>query len=252
MSVSLKGRTAIITGASSGIGRAVALALAHEGCKVAIAARRQDKLDELKQEIEKTGGVVLVKQTDVVNRQQVKDLVAETIKTFGHVDILINNAGIMPLTLLKNLHEDEWEKTIDVNVKGVLNGIGAVLPHMLERNSGDIINISSDAGRKVFSGGAIYCGSKWALEAITQGLRLETEGTKIRVTSIQPGGTYSELGNSITDSDPILKKNGEEYMSKVQKLLAGEDIARAVVYAATQPENCAINEILVRPTNQRN
>jgi len=136
---------------------------------------------------------------------------------------------------------------VDVNIKGVLNGVGAVLPGMLERKEGDIINISSDAGRKLFPGGAVYCATKWAVEAFTQGLRQETEGTKIRVLSIQPGATSSELGNSITD------KSVFESFAKnpLERFLDAEDVANAVLYALQQPPHCAINEILLRPTCQR-
>ena len=141
---------------------------------------------------------------DVVKRDEVNELVRFAEKQYEKpVDVLINNAGVMPLSFLKNLHQDEWDRMIDVNIKGVLNGIAAVLPSMRERKAGDIINISSDAGRKLFPGGTVYCATKWAVEAITQGLRQETEGTNIRVLSIQPGATSSELGSSITDQEVL-------------------------------------------------
>jgi len=136
---------------------------------VCTGARRVEKLEAVKKEIESFGGTALIQKTDVTKREEVKALVAEAEKQFGEVHILVNNAGVMPLTMFRSLHEDEWEQMIDVNIKGVLNGIGAVLPSFLKRGSGDIVNISSDAGRKLFEGGGVYCATKWAVEAITQG-----------------------------------------------------------------------------------
>eukprot|EP01094_Clydonella_sp_ATCC50884_P018245 TRINITY_DN3350_c0_g1_i1.p2 TRINITY_DN3350_c0_g1~~TRINITY_DN3350_c0_g1_i1.p2 ORF type:complete len:234 (+),score=73.56 TRINITY_DN3350_c0_g1_i1:257-958(+) len=186
----------------------------------------------------------LTVQTDVVQRDQVKALVKAATDAYGPVDALINNAGVMPLSLLKNLHEDEWERMVDVNIKGVLNGIAAVLPTFLERKKGDLINISSDAGRKVFNGGAVYCGTKWAVEAITQGLRQETADTNIRVTSIQPGATTTELGNSITDQEVIAGFTPF-------RMLDADDIARSVLYVMEQPEHCSVNEVMIRAVAQR-
>jgi len=252
--MSLSGKNAVVTGASSGIGEAIVKGLAVEGANVVLAARRVDKLNSLvsllqqQQQERSLSNRFLVVQTDVTKRDQVKALVAAAEKEFGAIDIFINNAGVMPLTLFKNLREDEWELTVDVNIKGVLNGIGAVLPSMLKNNKGDIVNISSDAGRKVFPGGGVYCGTKAAVEAITASLRMETAGTNIRVTSIQPGFTSSELGTSIKDPDTL--KMGEEFMSKVKPLEA-EDVARAVIYTVSQPPNVSICEILLRPTQQR-
>eukprot|EP01099_Mayorella_cantabrigiensis_P002727 TRINITY_DN2202_c0_g1_i1.p1 TRINITY_DN2202_c0_g1~~TRINITY_DN2202_c0_g1_i1.p1 ORF type:complete len:275 (+),score=89.74 TRINITY_DN2202_c0_g1_i1:89-826(+) len=244
--MALEGKVAIVTGASAGIGEQIAKLFAKEKAKVVLAARREDRLNALKAEIESSGGVALVVKTDVTDRQQCKDLVRIAEEKLGPVNILINNSGIMPLTFVKNLHEDEWEKTIDVNIKGVLNCIAAVLPGMLARNSGDIVNISSDAGRKVFPGAAIYCGTKWAVEAITQGLRLETANTNLKITSIQPGATKSELIQSVTDTEVL------DFLGKPPfELLDSEDVARATLFAVSQPPNCAINEIMLRPTGQR-
>jgi len=244
--MSLEGKVAIVTGASAGIGEQIAKLFAKEKAKVVLAARREDRLNALKAEIEAAGGVALVVKTDVTVRQECKDLVRIAEEKFGPVNILINNSGIMPLTFVKNLHEDEWEKTIDVNIKGVLNCIAAALPGMLARNSGDIVNISSDAGRKVFPGAAIYCGTKWAVEAITQGLRLETANTNLRITSIQPGATKSDLLSTCTDQEVL------DFLGKPPfEFLDSEDVARATLFAVSQPPGCAINEIMLRPTGQR-
>jgi len=237
-------KVVVITGASSGIGEAIAKLLASKGAKVVLGARRTDRLEKVKEEITAAGGEAHFVKTDVTKRDEVKALVAEATSTFGPVDCMINNAGVMPLSMMKNVREDEWELMVDVNIKGVLNGIGAVLSGFRERNAGDIINISSDAGRKVFPGGAVYCGTKWAVEAITQGLRLETGGTNIRITSIQPGATTSELGNAIKD---------EEVLSNFSpmRFLDAEDIARAVLYVIEQPPHCSVNEMLIRSVEQR-
>ncbi len=242
----LSGRVAIVTGASSGIGAAVARALAAEGAQVVLAARRAARLDALRSEIEAAGGAVLVVPTDVTQREQVKALVAQAEAAFGPVDILVNNAGVMPLTLMKNLHEEEWERMVDVNLKGVLHGIGAVLGGMLARGRGDIVTISSDAGRKVFPGSAVYSGTKWAVEAILQGLRMETAGSGLRVSSIQPGAVATELTEHITDEDLMSGDNPFASM----RILDPEDVARAVLFVLAQPPHASINEVLLRPSEQ--
>ena len=181
-------RVAIITGASSGIGAATARKLAAEGIAVSLAARRRERLEALAKEIEESGGECLIVETDVTVRAQVEALVEETVNTFGRVDILINNAGVMLLSYMRNAHVDEWEKMIDVNLKGPLFGIGAVMPIMREQGSGHIINVSSMAGRRVFPSGAVYCGTKFGLHAITEGLRSELgHKNNIRATIIAPG-----------------------------------------------------------------
>lgn len=244
--MSLFGKVVVVTGASSGIGEAIAQTLAGRGCKVVLAARRVENLEQLKTKIMRSKGQCIVVQTDVCKREEVKALLHTAEKEYGPIDILINNAGVMPLSFMKNCHEDEWERMIDVNVKGVLNCIAAVLPGMLERNSGDIVNISSDAGRKVFPSGAVYCATKWAVEAITQGLRLETAGTKLRIVSIQPGATKTELINTITDEEV------KDMLAKgTMHLLDAQDVANSVVHALSQPPHCSVNEVLIRPTDQR-
>lgn len=239
-------KTAIITGASSGIGEATARALGKAGFNIVLAARSLEKLEKLKNELSSEGIKSIAIKTDVVNRDDLQAMANAAISEFGSIDLLVNNAGIMPLSFMKNLHHDEWNQMIDVNIKGVLNGIEAVLPTMMEKKSGHIINISSVAGVKVFPSSAVYSGTKWAVEAITEGLRMEMSSTfNLRTTVIRPGGTESNLKSTITDPDV-----GAMFAARKAQVLKAEDIANAIVYAATQPENVSVNEILVRSTTQ--
>jgi NADP-dependent 3-hydroxy acid dehydrogenase YdfG len=240
-------KSIIITGASSGIGEVTARLLASKGYNLALAARSTDKLEELKSELEKAGAKVIAVKTDVTKRSEVKELAKKTIEAFGTIDVLVNNAGIMPLSFLKNLHEDEWEQTIDVNIKGVLNGIGAVLPKMMENKKGHIINVSSVAGVKVYPTSSVYCGTKWAVEAITEGVRQELgKEFNIRTTSIRPGATKSNLVSTITDQE-VMKwfESWGEF-----EFLETDVIANSILYAIEQPDNVSISEILIRPTDQ--
>jgi len=238
----LNGKVAVVTGASSGIGRAIALHLSSAGVKVALAARRAELLVSLKEEIESAGGTTISVPTDVVDAAQVKHLVHETEKRLGDVDILVNNAGVMYYTLMKNLHVDEWNRQVDVNIKGVLNGIGCVLEKMLKRKTGHIVNMSSNAARKGFEGLAVYSGTKFFIEGLCQGMRAELKGSGVRITNIQPGDVQTELLQHTTDKEAL----GAATESSVEVLTA-DDIARAVVFALEQPANVAINEILVEP-----
>lgn len=242
---SLGGKVAIVTGASSGIGEAVARALAENGAKVVLAARRKERLDKIRDEIAEMGDVAVSVATDVVNRQEVLDLVAHTKKTLGPVDIIVNCAGLGYYTTLKNCLLDEWERMVDVNCKGVMNSIAAVLPGMLTRKKGHIISISSNAGRKVFAGLTVYSATKFFVEALMQGLRLETVGSGIKVTTIQPGDVSTEFGAGGADAQA--RENYE--VSENIKRLNPNDIASAIVYAATQPDHCAVNEIMLEPTD---
>ena len=239
-------KTAIITGASSGIGEVTAKALGKVGFSIVLAARSLEKLEKLKKELNSEGIKAIAIKTDVVNRDDMQALAKAAIDEFGSIDLLVNNAGIMPLSFMKNLHHEEWNQMIDVNIKGVLNGIEAVLPTMMKKKSGHIINISSVAGVKVFPSSAVYSGTKWAVEAITEGLRLEmTNNFNLRTTVIRPGGTESNLKSTITDSEVVAM-----FASSKNEPLKAEDIANAIVYAATQPENVSVNEVLVRSTTQ--
>ncbi|XP_065058654.1 uncharacterized protein LOC135686369 [Rhopilema esculentum] len=240
----LTGKVAIVTGASSGIGAAIARKLADLGASVAMAARRLDRLEEVRNEIVQDGNVAIAVKADVVNSKHMLDVVAQTEQTLGPVDIVVCCAGVMYYTMMKNFHVEEWERTVDVNCKGILNTVAAVLPGMLQRESGHVVNISSDAGRKVFPGLSVYSASKFFVEAFSQGLRLETADSGIKVTTIQPGDVRTELIHHTTDAEA---KSEYDMSDKTPKILEPEDIANAVVFAITQPEYCAINEILVEP-----
>ena len=243
----IKDKVVIITGASSGIGYATALSLAKEGAKLVVGARRTDRLDDLVKEIEKIGGQVLSQKLDVTKKSNCDDLVNTAIKKWGKVDVIINNAGLMPLSFIKNLKVDEWDQMVDVNIKGVLYCTAAVLPHMREAKSGHVINISSVAGRIVFPAGSVYCATKHAVTAFSEGLRQElSPRNNIRVTTIDPGVVSTELTNTITDES--LEKFVET--SKQMEALKAEDIASAIIFAISAPNHVSVNEILVRPTTQ--
>jgi NADP-dependent 3-hydroxy acid dehydrogenase YdfG len=242
----LRGKTALVTGASSGIGEATARRLAEHGVKVALAARRGDRLAALAAELCDAGGEVISVVTDVTVRDQVEALARATRDAFGQIDILVNNAGIMPLSFMKNLHVEEWERMVDVNIKGVLYAIAAVLPDMCARKSGHIVNVSSVAGRRLFPSGAVYCGTKFAVTAISEGLRAELSASDgIRVTAIEPGAVATELTQTITDPAVI-----EMFGARQMRRLEADDIARAVLYAVSQPGHVDVAEILVMPTDQ--
>ena len=241
-------KTAIITGASSGIGEATAHALTSEGFAVVLAARSIDKLETLKSDLSAKGYKSLAVKADVTIRDDMKAVAKAALDEFGRIDVLINNAGIMPLSFLKNLHEEEWEWTIDVNVKGVMNSIAAVLPAMMEQKDGHIVNISSIAGIGVFQSAAVYSGTKYAVEAITEGIRLElTVPYNIRATSIRPGGVETNLMSTITDQEVFAAF--EPMLSSI-KFLQSEDIAKAIVYAVNQDPNVSVDHVCVRPSYQ--
>lgn len=243
----LAGKVAVVTGASSGIGAAVAAALAAEGADVAIAARRVEALDSLKSKITSTSGVkVLTKATDVTDRTQVEALIKATEETLGPVDVLVACAGVMYYTLMKNVHVDEWERTLDVNCKGLLHCLSSTVPSMLARSQGHIVAISSDAGRKVFPGLGVYSASKMFVEGTLQALRVETAGSGLRVTSVQPGNVATDLLGMSTDQE-ALKKYGEPSGAKV---LDAKDVAESIVYAVTRPEHVAVNEVLIEPRDE--
>jgi NADP-dependent 3-hydroxy acid dehydrogenase YdfG len=240
----VSGKSIIITGASSGIGEATAKLLAEHGAKLMLAARRDDRLEKLVAEIESAGGTATYQTVDVTQCNQVEALAKTTLEQYGKIDVLINNAGIMPLSRLDQLKVDEWERTIDINIKGVLYGIAAVLPHMQKAQSGHIINIASVAGHKVYPSSVVYCSTKFAVRAISEGLRQEV-GAHIRSTIISPGAVATELTNSI--SDPEAAKN---INALYEMAIQPEAIAQAIRYAIEQPKEVDVNEILIRPTAQ--
>jgi NADP-dependent 3-hydroxy acid dehydrogenase YdfG len=242
----LCGLVAIVTGASSGIGAATAVALAKEGAHVALAARRTEALESLKTKLVSQGSKVLVKQTDVTQKAQVESLVRATEAALGPVDILVSCAGVMYFTMMANVQTEEWERTVDVNCKGLLHCLSSTVPSMLSRGSGHIVAISSDAGRKVFPGLGVYSASKFFVEATLQALRVETAGTGLRVTSVQPGNVATELLAMSTDAE-ALKKYGEPSGATV---LEAEDVANSIVYALKQPQHVAVNEVLIEPRDE--
>jgi len=244
---SLRNRVAVVTGASSGIGAAVVRALNAGGAHVALAARREEALLEIQAGLDSGGGrKCMVCPTDVTDREQVCSLVARLEEELGPVEVLVNCAGVMYYTLMKNRRAEEWERTVEVNCKGALNCVGAVLSGMLERGRGHIVTISSDAGRKVFPGLVVYSASKFFVEALSQGLRLETAGMGVKVTTIQPGNVATDL-ISMSGDEEALEEYGQPGKSRV---LDPEDVAASVVHALVQPEHVAVNEILVEPRDE--
>ena len=236
----------IITGASSGIGEATAIRLSKEGNSLVLAARREDKLIELKDKLQSENTEIITHTTDVTNRNDVISLVKKTMEVFGKVDVLINNAGIMPLSFIEEGRVEDWDRMIDVNLKGLLYGINEVVPIMKEQNSGHIINVSSVAGRRVFPTAAVYCATKFGVNAITEGLRLELSAKyNIKVTAIEPGATLTELQSHIPNAE--IRENFAKRM-ETMTFLEATDIAEAIHYAISQPKHVNVTEILIHPT----
>lgn len=246
--MNIKNKVAIITGASSGIGEATALKLAKEGAKVVLTARSEDKLKALAKKIEKENGDALVVTADVTDSKEFKDVVKKAIDKFGSVHILVNNAGLMPLSYIEKFKTVEWNTMVDVNIKGVLNGIEAVLPTLIENNGGHIINISSTAAYNYFPGGAVYCATKAAVQMFSEGLRKEvSKKYGINVTSIEPGAVDTSLFETITDEDVLEEMKDMQQMTSLQ----AKDIANAIFYAVNQPERANINNIHILPSEQQ-
>ncbi|RKD66880.1 NADP-dependent 3-hydroxy acid dehydrogenase YdfG [Rhizobium sp. WW_1] len=231
----------LITGASSGIGEGIARELAAAGAKVALGARRVERLEALAAELNAAGGAVLAHPLDVTDRQSFDAFVNAAREKWGRVDVIVNNAGVMPLSLMASLKVEEWDRMVDVNIKGVLYGIAAVLPEMITRNSGQIINIASIGALAVSPTAAVYCATKYAVRAISDGLRQEHK--TLRVTCIHPGVVESELAHTITD--PVAVEAMKTYRAIALK---PDAIARAVRFAIEQPGDVDVNEIVVRPT----
>ncbi len=237
----IENKIILITGASSGIGEATARALAGAGATVVLGARRTDRLEELAGELNAAGGKAIYRSLDVTSRDSVQSFADAAVREFGRIDVIINNAGIMPLSPMASLRVDEWDLMIDVNIKGVLHGIAAVLPVMNRQGSGQIINISSIGGLAVSPPAAVYCATKYAVRAISDGLRQEND--KLRVTCIYPGVVESELANTITD--PVAAQAMESYR---QIALKPEAIAAAIMHVIGQPDGVDTSDIVVRPT----
>ncbi|GAK48259.1 short-chain dehydrogenase/reductase SDR [Secundilactobacillus oryzae JCM 18671] len=238
----------VITGASSGIGEATAKKLADNGNQVVVSARREDRLKQLVAKIEAAGGQAVYHVTDVTKREEVADLAKFAVDTYGKIDVWMNNAGLMPQSTLDRYKIDEWDRMIDVNIKGVLYGIAAALPYMREQKSGHIINTSSVAGHAVHPGGSVYSATKFAVRVISEGLRQEEAlaESNIRISVISPGAVATELPDTITDPDT--KKRVDKLYEDFA--IDAERVAAAVQYAVDAPADTAINEIVIRPTSQ--
>lgn len=245
MENNIQDKVIVITGASSGLGEATAQHLSTLGAIVVLGARRVERIEALAHELNTAGGQALAVQTDVTDRAQVQALVDAAIARYGRVDVMLNNAGLMPHSPLERLKIDDWDRMVDVNIKGVLYGIAAVLPHMIERRSGHIINVSSVAGHKVRTGSVVYSATKHAVRVISEGLRQEVKPHGLRTTIISPGAVDTDLPDSITEPD--IADNIRKFY---EIAISPASFARAVAYAIGQPDDVDINEILFRPTQQ--
>jgi NADP-dependent 3-hydroxy acid dehydrogenase YdfG len=243
----LDNKVAIVTGASSGIGYATSLKLSEVGVRIVAGARRSDRLQDLEKQVIKNNGEILIQKLDVTSKSDCDSLASAAVNKWGKIDVLINNAGMMPLSYFRNGKVEEWEQMVDVNIKGVLYCTSAVVPYMLRQKSGHIINVSSVAGRIVFAGGSVYCATKHAITAFSEGLRKElSPKDNIRVSCIEPGAVSTELLESITDDS----MNGFIQATKEMETLRSEDIANAISYVIQAPDHVNVNEVLIRPTAQ--
>jgi NADP-dependent 3-hydroxy acid dehydrogenase YdfG len=244
MTEGIKDKVVVITGASSGLGEATARHLARQGAKLVLGARRLERLRALAAELSFSADAAI--ETDVTLHEQVKRLVDQAVRLHGRIDVMINNAGLMPQAPLERLQIDQWDQMIDVNIKGVLYGIAAALPYMKQQKAGHFINVSSVAGHKVGPGTAVYAATKYAVRALSEGLRQEVKPYNIRTTIISPGAVATELPNSITDPETAARVRKFYEASAIP----ADSFARVVAFAISQPEDVDINEILFRPTRQ--
>jgi NADP-dependent 3-hydroxy acid dehydrogenase YdfG len=242
----IAGKVVVITGASSGLGEATARHLSALGARVALGARRGDRLQSMAAELAGRNHEAIAIVTDVTVVDQVRRLVDTAVQTYGRVDVMINNAGLMPQSMLERLKIDEWDRMVDVNIKGVLYGIAAALPHMTRQKSGHFINVSSVAGHKVRPGSTVYSATKHAVRVISEGLRQEVKPHNIRTTIISPGAVDTELPDTI--SDPDVAAAMRKFYDDIA--VSADSFARAVIYAVSQPDDVDVNEILFRPTRQ--
>ena len=239
-------KVVVITGASSGIGESAAKLLARHGARVVLGARRKDRIDAIVKEISAAGGKAIGFAVDVTRRAEVEALIKGAVDNFGRVDVIVNNAGIMPIAPIQALKVEEWDRQIDINIKGVLYGVAAALPQMQKQNSGHIINIASVIGIKVFApGGTVYGATKSAVRVLTEGLRVELHSQNIRSTIISPGAVATELPES--SSEEATRKNLREFYKMA---IPADSIAHAIAYAIEQPAEVEIDEIVIRPTAQ--
>ena len=239
-------KVVVITGASSGIGESTARLLAGSGAKVVLGARRTDRIDALVKDITAKGGAALGFQADVTKRSEVEALVQGAIHEYGRIDVIVNDAGIMPIAPMAALKVEEWDRMIDVNIKGLLFGVAAVLPIMQRQKQGHIINMSSVGGFKVWApGGTVYSATKFAVRAITEGLRMEHKADNIRCTIISPGAVATELPEGSSEEDT--RKNLREFYKIA---VPADSVARAIAYAIEQPAEVDVNEIVIRPIKQ--
>ncbi len=246
MNDNIQGKVIVITGASSGLGEAAARLLSARGARVVLGARRLERLQKLTDELNGRERRAVAVATDVSVRHDVKHLVDTAVETFGRIDVMVNNAGLMPLSALERLKVDDWDRMIDVNVKGVLYGIAAALPHMQRQMSGHVVNVASIAGHKVLLNGAVYSATKHAVRALTEGLRQESKAWNIRTTIVSPGAVDTELPGSITDEDVARGMQGFYAATAIP----AESFARALAFAIDQPDDMDVNEIVFRPTRQ--
>ena len=237
-------KVVVITGASSGIGAETAEMLAASGAKVVLSARRKDRLDRLVAKIREAGGEALAVESDVTDAAEMLALAQTAVSTYGRLDVWVNNAGLMPLSPIALGRTEEWNRMVDVNLKGVLNGVAAAHPIMLEQGSGHIVNVSSVAGHRVFPGAAVYCATKFAVRALSEGIRMESGGV-VRVTNISPGAVRTEL------ADHIAVDEVKEAMQPILDIAIEPDaIARAICYAIAEPADVDVNEMIIRPAKQ--
>ncbi|MFK3772342.1 SDR family oxidoreductase [Pseudomonas sp. NPDC089406] len=245
MSKGIEGKVVVITGASSGLGESTARHLARLGAAVVLGARREERLNAIVEQIKAEGGQATARAVDVTRREDLAALVQHAVSTFGRVDVMINNAGLMAISPIAELRVDEWDRMIDINIKGVMYGIAAALPLFEQQGAGHFINISSVAGIKVFSpGGSVYSGTKYAVRAISEGLRHEV-GRSIRTTTIEPGAVDSELKHGSTH-----ETSAQAVAEFYKQAIPAESVARAIAFAIEQPADVDINEIVLRPTSQ--
>ncbi|VXC98938.1 SDR family oxidoreductase [Sphingomonas sp. AX6] len=242
----IKGKVIVVTGASSGMGEAAARHLAAQGANMVLGARRAERIEAIAAQIKEAGGTAIAVPTDVTRRDDLIRLIGTAVQTYGRIDVLINNAGVMPLSPVERLKIDEWDQMIDVNLKGVLYGVAAALPYMTAQKSGHIINLSSVAGHKLFPGSAVYSATKFGVRAFSEGLRQELKPYNIRITNISPGAVQTELLEHISETD--IQKANQDFVGAVG--VPADSFARIAAFVIAQPEELDINELIFRPTAQ--